>query len=730
MDINRVWQINFLENTRLIYAGIKMLYSSIKNDMPDDLAMEKRHEILENAADQTWKQHRPEPPVETQERFQHPLHLFFRFLYNEKMGNTSQFISEISDMLMLYDAVEQLRKQPRSRKEYPQYFTRLCNCIRDMFESDMCYLLYSQRDQSTLLCTSDLVAQESFQPLRKKEFDHIRNTIEQKRRAQTKQIDEQLLGNTILFDGKDGLKIIPGKNLLVLILNFPRYPYEDWKHEWFYIVLHSETHDYTLDNQASRIPNILIRLRNLLFLRQHIFEQCQSKMYILLMAQRSYQYILGQSEDRRCRILHLTDLHIDEKKYDKAEALLDAIPQLTRTEPIDLIVITGDVVQGQRSASSLEKNYRLAKTFLRKLAFQIWRVDDTHVRSDWQKRIVIVPGNHDYAAMNELEATSAMITGRMTGGGHPALNEGGPMAKFAYYIDFLRDLLDCDINELIQNNLNEVRYYSELNLRICVMNTVAGAGPLRNNKVWIDEKSVLSLLGNCERNESVQLLLGHHLPCYAPNYLMDRYYFRLKGGTSPELSTQQKWFDEFHNHLSKIHEKRDDLSDDISDELQALYNIIEEKIHSSSSQKDNILDFMIGRDISRTLSDIQTYHLYTEQIATLYSSVQGDWEMAQQDTQAMRNAYQQILNRFHASFLLGGHTHAYRYYDDVTDNSPVDQRLHIPGVEGGLLVTGNSLNFGTLSITEKQLVWNQYVYDRSLKKIQKTDVKTIDVKNS
>ena len=86
-----------------------------------------------------------------------------------------------------------------------------------------------------------------------------------------------------------------------------------------------------------------------------------------------------------------------------------------------MVLITGDVIQGRHSASSLEKNYEAAKRFLRKLAYQIWQVDKTHVRSDWRKRIVIIPGNHDYASMNELESSSAAMTGRMTGIGQPSL---------------------------------------------------------------------------------------------------------------------------------------------------------------------------------------------------------------------------------------------------------------------------------------------------------------------
>ena len=742
MDINRIKCINFLENTRLIYTGIKTLYQDCRESLPAITDYSNRKNQLGCNVNENWRQHCPQPGtavngVDTNIRYHHPLHLFFQFMANEKAclpGITRdqiepKCIQEITDMLALYDALEQLSYHTENRKYYPERFTWLCNCIRDMMHSDMCYLLYSQRDQSTLLSTSDILVSDDFVPLKKRDFDQIRNMIELRRRRQIREIDSQLLGNTILFDGEGKQKLIPGKNVMVLILDFPRYPYREWKGEWFYIILQNvpTKPPYILKEESSPLCNLLIDLRNLLFLRQHIFEQCQSKMYILMTAQRSFQYILPLNKRKNAgcilHILHLTDLHIDEKSAQDFYCFFNAIPQIKNGQQIDLVLITGDVIQGRHSASSLEKNYEAAKRFLRKLAYQIWQVDKTHVRSDWRKRIVIIPGNHDYASMNELESSSAAMTGRMTGIGQPSLYEGGAMAKFAYYIDFIRDLLDCDISELILNDLNELRTYSELGLEICELNTVFGAGPLRNNKVWIDEESILNLIQIPNKKEFFRLLLAHHIPCYHPNYLLDRYYVSFKSFPSPELEKQQDWMKKFYEILVDIHNNRGNIDTYNTNPLYSLWNAINQELRDSSSSKTaHLEDIPLGRDIMRILADIKDRKVYTEQIASLYNSVQADWEMSEQDESTLKSTYKRILDCFNAQYILGGHTHSYRYYNDTAKFCELKSPCEIPGVEGHRFLDNHVFHWGILTILDGKAEWAQYSWENG------ANIKIVDQK--
>ena len=79
------------------------------------------------------------------------------------------------------------------------------------------------------------------------------------------------------------------------------------------------------------------------------------------------------------------------------------------------------------SCGELEKNYECAAEVIRELAFQIWsrpalRRGGKQTRmldQDWKKRVLIIPGNHDYASMNELE-TQHDETHRASAGGRPA----------------------------------------------------------------------------------------------------------------------------------------------------------------------------------------------------------------------------------------------------------------------------------------------------------------------
>lgn len=107
--------------------------------------------------------------------------------------------------------------------------------------------------------------------------------------------------------------------------------------------------------------------------------------------------------------------------------------------PVDFLVITGDVAQGRSSAGDLERNYDCAAEVIRSLAFHIWSEDDggKFLRQDWKRRTIIIPGNHDYASMNELE-TQHGESHRASAGGRPAAKEGSAMAKFTYYINFVR----------------------------------------------------------------------------------------------------------------------------------------------------------------------------------------------------------------------------------------------------------------------------------------------------
>lgn len=138
--------------------------------------------------------------------------------------------------------------------------------------------------------------------------------------------------------------------------------------------------------------------------------------------------------------------------------------------------------------------------------------------------IVIIPENHDYASMNELEVISENGS-RATGVGRPSKKEGGPMVKFTYYEEFLCELPDVDINRMNRMGLNEYRAYSAMGLCVVGLNTSFSAGPIRNNKVSLFAPFIQNVRDTHDPREQIQTVwIGHHTARYRPNYSADRYY--------------------------------------------------------------------------------------------------------------------------------------------------------------------------------------------------------------
>ena len=126
--------------------------------------------------------------------------------------------------------------------------------------------------------------------------------------------------------------------------------------------------------------------------------------------------------------------------------------------------------------------------------------------------------------MNELE-TQHGENHRVSAGGKPAAKEGSVMAKFTYYINFVRKLLDEDVGELIDGNLNKLRRYDKMGVDFLCFNTSVMANPARNNKVHLDSNFTNQfaprLLSGSEKRFSI--FLGHHGPDYKIDYASDEY---------------------------------------------------------------------------------------------------------------------------------------------------------------------------------------------------------------
>ena len=136
----------------------------------------------------------------------------------------------------------------------------------------------------------------------------------------------------------------------------------------------------------------------------------------------------------------------------------------------------------------------------------------------------------------------------------PVEGESGTMSKFAYYIDFLVRYLDPPVDELLQSDLNELRFYRNLNLKVLILNCSGIATARRTNKIGINEEKVKDLLRRAiwAKNEEnpkkkiFHLVVGHYSPEYQLSYFID--HFPVLPGWKWGMSTMNKEV-RYINHL-------------------------------------------------------------------------------------------------------------------------------------------------------------------------------------
>lgn len=280
----------------------------------------------------------------------------------------------------------------------------------------------------------------------------------------------------------------------------------------------------------------LWNVRNILFLRNKLECALKRDMIALKNMFRRYDYVEAINGDI-CRILHISDLHVSKNnKNDLIQKIQEAsFEEEGKCKTYDLILITGDVINGAYTATDLTDNYDSAIEVIKELVIKIWGKcynGRTYVRGDWRKRIVISTGNHDYASMNELEALNkhrATLSGTVSG------RKGNSMVKYSYFINFLHNLLGTDIDDALRYDLTESIRYDKLHTTIVNINTNSGVNPYRTNKVKIDSRSIKRVFAEKIHEESRRkgldaqqnvIYMMHHTPLYKINYLDDSYYLK------------------------------------------------------------------------------------------------------------------------------------------------------------------------------------------------------------
>lgn len=506
-----------LENTRLLVKGIEGLH----------LGYERRQREKGLDSDVSWqlgdlKGFVTEEYCQSIEGgdylAQNPYADLFRF--RSPTPNPKKMESEdslrLSGMILLYHQLQILEDLPSD--QLAEAYETLCNSIRSILEADMCYLVSHHLTDTRMLCASSVMEDDLNTQLDSKEAGELMD--------QLKEDGEFLTPAEDVFVKKSGAEsgdsASPDKAdaiiLPIMLYDKKGTPRE----EQAYLICQRRGKPLWCEN----INQTILRIRDTLFLRGQLAQALTRDLTGLLTVAKEFRDIRRRSpESGPLKILHISDLHVTKINFKQ---LISDIQKLKlKDTPFDFLVITGDVVQGRYAAGDLEENYSYAAQVIRVLAMRMWGEDQNEkrvLRQDWKRRTIVIPGNHDYASMNELE-TQHGENHRASESGRPAAQEGSAMAKFTYYINFVRKLLDIEIGELVDNNLNELRCYNKMGVAFLCLNTSVMANPARNNKVHLDEGFVRRAIRHLSTEEEKQtvVFLGHHGPDYEIDYITDEY---------------------------------------------------------------------------------------------------------------------------------------------------------------------------------------------------------------
>lgn len=571
-------KLALLENTQVIYTGIKKM--RIENDSLDwtdkDTVQDNVTRILNEASAYLRRDNGPRTA-------HYPYLNFSEYERTTDDGLTKEkFIKRVSGMLMLFHILCELEARSKP-VDHPYDYTEVCNHIRDITDYKQCRIFSFRDHRVSMIISSDThVRYLNKDPLegrfdelftefcRNEDSDYSINRVAQKYYVDP--IDD---------DSDAGSKETDITEVMVVPLLAPREVKDVSYVSNYFLVLYRDARDdsnaesrgvstlsrlqikegnsdqeaeknsagpksmeksaepfgeeseadcgYTRKNE-SRVGRAdlsvkdIIGLRNFLFLRDRLEIVLDRDIANLISMISSYDYVKPLAEDRDPMILHISDLHIsdfsdDEEKAFK-ELLMPHIKTIRKKGSPDLLLITGDVITGKYTAAGLQSTYEKAAKIIRHIVRYLWKTgSDPYVRSDWKKRILISVGNHDYASMNELEATNSK---RVTVAGKPGAL-GDVMIKHSYFVQFIHRLLGTDIDEIISHDLNQVVNYRRLGLSVININSNSSVNPLRTNKVRVNGDAIEKMLRNVTLEDNIIYMI-HHTPIYKIDYVDDVYY--------------------------------------------------------------------------------------------------------------------------------------------------------------------------------------------------------------
>ncbi len=562
-----------VENTRMLYTGMSDLEKRISHDIKANLSSKRPAEdfigVLTKLNDSVRTCLRlcyNNINIDYRESYllyQNLLSNFCRFWHRSSsqspyealpqgFGNSASHhnIIQVTYMLQYFLRIRSLSSIehiPGKVSSIPYAYEELCRAICGLSGFDMCYIVF--KGEGTF---PEIIAQSGY----------YAPYVEDQKIFSAMEIDRFLLhfkrngeetyfsrADTTRFSQQDTIKekfFLPcvfcyqEKTTQILILQLAIHD-SNHNDNHFYIVLHRED-DMQINEQAEINETAVLSIaRNILFMRCTLLETLTNDYGLLTNFRYDCSYIrpiCSDSANFCTKLLHLSDLHVREDNIDdlisKAQAFL---ANHFKENNVDLLIISGDIADGQDgNASVMEDRYRCVERLLNVIVLSLWKDTMSYLSHDWRRRIVITTGNHDYASMNQYNAALDM---RTLISGTPVKAETGTMSKFSYYIHFLIRYLDPPIAELLYHDLNEVRNYRNLNLRLLCLNCSSLTTPYRTNKMGVNADIVSRLTQqtlwteetSSSRNSNLpsnhnslfRVCVAHYSPKYPLSYFQDSY---------------------------------------------------------------------------------------------------------------------------------------------------------------------------------------------------------------
>lgn len=659
-------KLSYLENTQVIFSGIRRLSENFVNINSKELLFFQIEKEI--ALSKTDNGDYLEISL---------LKLFFKFM-DKRSHNLINYENKVIDtytnMCMYFKTLKEICER-KTALDSPYYYENLCNYMRDILAFDECLIVCEDNNSINTIASSNTdiryfnkqIPQKIIDELVAAYANNIRtgdnliNSIVQGMKMKNSVTNEEC-GEAILINIPISQVDKPQLNIYLLF-----YKYRDKEDSFpFELDFEAFVSNFGEDDKELSVKDFW-NVRNILFLRDRLEFVFGRDIIFLQNLYKSRNYVEPIDKNKSI-VMHISDIHINVNNGDN---IIKEIRNAEFSVIPDLLVITGDVVQGAYSAISFWDNYVKAIEVIRALATKLWGYEVTDsfgtrkfIRSDWKKRIIISSGNHDYASMNDLIAENKK---RKTLSGKPINEPSTTLIRHSYFIIFLHELLGWEIDDVANNDINQLINYDKLGVTVLNINTNSGVNPYRTNKVKIN-KSAVDEIFKTTHTQNQLICMMHHTPLYDINYINDVYYLRCK------LTIQNKVLD------SILKTNKDLTIEDVWLGLlnSMAYNFEKNYMGLGKQEQENIMLVLLQEIekvdskfyLENSLADFVYYLKTTEEerpsddrCSYLISSLKEQLNSSSADKESYIDFSQNFFSKIAQKYIiLGGHVHCERKY--------------------------------------------------------------------